>query len=495
MYEVSQLKQKFEPSNIKFAGVYVGLQLFLVILFAAFVDYAPDASAQDPEAALGVRYAFWQDVHVMVYVGFGFLLTFTGRYSWSSVAFNMFLSAFAWQWSVLCYGFWEKYHEGDWSSPIPLNVDFMIQADFSAATVMVTFSAVLGKLSPLQYLVMAFFEVIFIATNQFIGEKELWASDAGGSMFIHTFGCYFGLALTWALFFRNRTTDPFNHPNNYTSYNSDTFAMIGTLFLWMFWPSFNAAMTSGSAQHRAVINTLVCITASCGMTFALSTLFRGKFGMPEIQNSTLAGGVAMGTASIMMIHPWAAILIGMVAGSISTLGFIYLTPLLERAISLHDTAGINNLHGLPGILGALVGTIGAFCASTEDYGDYIGFVFPKMGPSNATIAAELGLGHHGVDRTAMAQGGMQLAALAVTLVLSIASGLLVGALLRLPFFDPPDRQDQFDDSRWWDEANPPASEHHHNEHSGYEERGSHDHEVHFQQQENQEYLLSHFKYV
>lgn len=106
---------------------------------------------------------------------------------------------------------------------------------------MVTLSAVLGKLSPLQYLVMAFIEVIFISSNEYIGTYEFGAIDfvsqfkrvnsntsQGGSMFIHTFGCYFGLALSWILFVRSKPTDPFHHPHNYTSYNSDTFAMIGT---------------------------------------------------------------------------------------------------------------------------------------------------------------------------------------------------------------------------------------------------------------------------
>ena len=46
--------------------------------------------------------------------------------------------------------------------------------------------------------------------------------------------------------------------------------------------------------------------------------------------------------------------VGMAAGSISTLGFAYLTPMLERKIGLGDTCGVHNLHGIPGILGGLV---------------------------------------------------------------------------------------------------------------------------------------------
>lgn len=44
-----------------------------------------------------------------------------------------------------------------------------------------------------------------------------------------------------------------------------------------------------------------------------------------MQNSTIAGGVAIGTTADMMIGPWGAGLIGMVAGTISVLGYKYLT--------------------------------------------------------------------------------------------------------------------------------------------------------------------------
>lgn len=49
----------------------------------------------------------------------------------------------------------------------------------------------------------------------------------------------------------------------------------------------------------------------------------------HIQNSTLAGGVAIGTLADLIIEPWAAILVGMVAGTVSVLGFKYLTVSLQ----------------------------------------------------------------------------------------------------------------------------------------------------------------------
>jgi ammonium transporter Rh len=58
--------------------------------------------------------------------------------------------------------------------------------------------------------------------------------------------------------------------------------------------------------------------------------------MVHIQNATLAGGVAVGTIADMVIQPYGALLIGSIAGAISTIGFQYLTPKLKK-ICIHDT--------------------------------------------------------------------------------------------------------------------------------------------------------------
>jgi len=45
----------------------------------------------------------------------------------------------------------------------------------------------------------------------------------------------------------------------------------------------------------------------------------------HVQNATLAGGVAIGTASNMSVAPWGALLIGCIAGALSTVGYAYVT--------------------------------------------------------------------------------------------------------------------------------------------------------------------------
>ena len=61
-----------------------------------------------------------------------------------------------------------------------------------------------------------------------------------------------------------------------------TFA--GTLFLWIFWPSFNGALASGNAQYRAVINTYYAMTGSVLASFVFSAFLskEHKFNMVRL---------------------------------------------------------------------------------------------------------------------------------------------------------------------------------------------------------------------
>ena len=123
----------------------------------------------------------------------------------------------------------------------------------------------------------------------------------------------------------------------------------GTLFLWLYWPSFNSALASGNAQNRAIINTYFSLTGSVISTFIFSAVFDShrKLNMvwdrlsadlekiitdvffflvctqTHIQNATLAGGVAVGSVANMVIQPWGALLIGFLAGFVSVVGYQY----------------------------------------------------------------------------------------------------------------------------------------------------------------------------
>jgi ammonium transporter Rh len=193
-------------------------------------------------------------------------------------------------------------------------------------------------------------------------------------------------------------------------------AMIGTLFLFCFWPSFNGALAGLDVQDRAIANTLLAIATSCITAFLICCLVdvRGTFGMVEVQNATIVGGVAMGAAADMVVNPFGAMCVGMFASIVSVLGYRFLTPALERG-GLRDTYGIHNLYGLPGIIGGIVSAIAAGAARFGSYHGTYDQVAPDPSQSRST------------------QAGYQLAALALSLGMGLVGGLITGLIIaRLP---------------------------------------------------------------
>ncbi|XP_059001563.1 ammonium transporter Rh type B [Mustela lutreola] len=415
------------------------LQGATAILFAAFVRYNPETDAalwhwgnhSHADNEFYFRYPSFQDVHAMVFVGFGFLMAFLQRYGFSSVGFTFLLAAFALQWSTLIQGFLHSMHGGR----IRVGVQSMVNADFCAGAVLISFGAVLGRTGPAQMLLMALLETVLFGINEFVLLSLLGVKDAGGSMTIHTFGAYFGLVLSRVLY--RPQLEKSKHRQG-SIYHSDLFAMIGTIFLWVFWPSFNSAPTVlGDGQHRTALNTYYSLTASTLSTFALSALVgeRGRLDMVHIQNAALAGGVVVGTAGEMMLTPFGALAAGFLAGTVSTLGYKFFTPILEAKFKVQDTCGVHNLHGMPGVLGALLGVLVAGLATHEAYGEGLDSVFPLVAAGR---------------RTATSQAIYQLFGLLVTLTFASVGGGLGGLLLKLPFLGSPADSQCYEDQVYWE---------------------------------------------
>jgi len=364
-------------------------------------------------------------------------MTFLSKYGFSSVGYNFLISAIVIQVAMLSNNFWEMLlHEGGASfHTIKIDIIHLIKGDFAAGAAMITFGALLGKTSPLELVVVAVLEMMVYGINESIGVIHVKAVDMGGSIFVHTFGAYFGLAVSFIVTPKSK----FEEKDEGSNYHSDMFAMIGTIFLWMFWPSFNGALATGDQQHRVIINTLLALTGSCITTFIMSAIMRHgkKFDMVDIQNATLAGGVAVGSASDLIIEPWAAILIGCIGGSISVLGYTRLQPWLQEKRIVHDTCGVHNLHGMPGVLGAICGAISAAAAGDSAYGQDISTIW-------AARAAD------GDNRSAGEQAAFQLLALIITLAFSILGGMLTGLVVNLMRGSVDAPLHYFHDGEYWE---------------------------------------------
>ena len=187
----------------------------------------------------------FQDVHVMIFIGFGFLMTFLKKYGLSAVSLNMMISALCIQWTILVSGFLHPHYDiceeenhskrsaGEKEalyntncSPnwpwININLTTLMNADFATAAVLITFGVVLGTTSPVQLVIMAIIEIVLFNVNEVIGRTYLGAVDAGDTIFVHLFGAYFGLALSRVLY-----DEPTTKSSNIgTTRISDMFSMV-----------------------------------------------------------------------------------------------------------------------------------------------------------------------------------------------------------------------------------------------------------------------------
>jgi len=448
------INNKKEPMNTEVSHpshhilALIIFQIIIITLFCFFVRYDPKTAQRSPSSLkngssmIHNTYGMFQDVHVMIFIGFGFLMTFLKRYGLSAVSLNLMCSALAIEVFTLVYGFFHlncgylKMDHAEFSlkkieffSPeceniwpyIDVNVESMISADFATAAVLISFGVVLGITSPLQLILMTVIETIIFVINEFIGRKYIGAVDAGDTIFVHLFGACFGLAVGRVLYTPQHTTSNLEG----SSYTSDLFSMVGTIFLWMFWPSFNGgAAASGDAQQRAVINTYFSLCSCVLATFVFSALITPskKFSMAHLQNATLAGGVAVGACADMMLTPGGSLVIGSLAGVLSVCGFDYIGPFLKEKLNILDTCGVNNLHGMPGLFGGLLSVLMAGLASPSSYDKFSDGMSDDQ-KSLVEIFPSLQGGTPGEQALA------QLLAVTVTMLVAVVGGLATGLLM------------------------------------------------------------------
>lgn len=164
----------------------------------------PAVFAKEQAAATAMiteYYPMWMDIHVMIFIGFGFLMVFLKHHSWSSVGFNYLIGAWAIQCGIVFEGFWHNAIIGSFAkaggSKIALDMPAIINADFCAAAVLITMGGLLGKTTFSQLFLLVTIECIFYSLNVVIVLEKLHVLDIGGSLTIHMFGAYFGLAATY----------------------------------------------------------------------------------------------------------------------------------------------------------------------------------------------------------------------------------------------------------------------------------------------------------
>ncbi|HEY3308437.1 MAG TPA: hypothetical protein VGJ93_08275 [Desulfuromonadaceae bacterium] len=322
--------------------------IFVVLLLTVSVAaYAAEIPGNSLSALTDVQ-KYNRAIHIMamLLVGFGFLMVFVKKYGRSALTATYLLVSV----SIPLYFLKESFHGMGSSGGV---INKLILAEFAAASLLICAGAVLGRLKMHQYMLLGILFVPFYALNEWIvlnGGLGLITGkvvDTGGSIVIHAFGAVFGLGVAASMTTLNEYETSIESDEN-----SDKYSLLGSMVLWVFWPSFCAALVAPADVPMTAVNVILALCGSTIATYFASVRLRGKISAADIANATLAGGVAIGSTCDLAV-PAAAFAIGILAGVISTFGFAVIQAKFTDMTKKVDTCGVFYLHGLPGLFGGI----------------------------------------------------------------------------------------------------------------------------------------------
>ena len=322
--------------------------IFIMFLSTVGVCMAQGDSGETLESIVQVQ-KYTRAIHIMamLIIGFGFLMVFARGYGRSALTATFLLVSVAIPIYILISGI------GVFGE-VELEIDRLILSEFAAASLLICAGACLGRLKMGQYLLLGILFIPVYMINEWIvldGGLGLLPvggfADTGGSIMIHAFGALFGLGIILTM-----TTKKEFEVAIESDATSERFSMLGSMILWVFWPSFCAALVAPEHVPSTAVNVIIALCGSTIATYFSSVGLRRNISIADIANATLAGGVAIGATCDYATLP-VAFVIGILAGTLSTLGFAVIQSRLEERIKGIDTCGVTNLHGFPGLMGGV----------------------------------------------------------------------------------------------------------------------------------------------
>ena len=188
------------------------------------------------------------------------------------------------------------------------------------------------------------------------------AVDFAGSGVVHATGGWIALALAMVLGPRIGKFNKDGSANAIPGHNIP-YVVIGTLVLVFGWMGFNPGSTLGATDLRIGLVAVNTLLAACtGFVMAMGVT-NAKYGKPDISmscNGMLAGLVAI-TAPCAFVAPWAAVIIGAVAGVL----VVYSVAFFDK-VGVDDPCGAVSVHGTCGAWGVLA--VGLFADGTYGVG-------------------------------------------------------------------------------------------------------------------------------
>jgi Amt family ammonium transporter len=179
-------------------------------------------------------------------------------------------------------------------------------------------------------------------------QANVGMQDFAGSTAVHLIGATGALAALLFLGPRRGKYGSDGKPRAIPGHNMPLFGL-GIFILWLGWFGFNPGSTLNATDGRFTEVLLVTQMAACaGVLSAIATAYwkTKAIDIGMAGNGAIAALVAI-TAPSGYVDPWAAVVIGLVAGVIVVLGVYAIDRLLD------DPVGALSAHGLAGIWGTL----------------------------------------------------------------------------------------------------------------------------------------------
>ncbi|SES24067.1 ammonium transporter [Salipaludibacillus aurantiacus] len=257
------------------------------------------------------------------------------------------------------------------------SVDFMFQLAFAAIALTIAFGGFAERAKLSAYIIFA---ILFSAFIYPVVAHWIWGDgwlaglgkqDFAGSTVVHLTGAMAALAATIILKPRIGKYNKDGSSNDLAGHNQ-VYTALGVLILWVGWFGFNGGSTlevDGAFFGYVALTTQLAAAAGAVAAMLIVSLVTGKADVPTMLNGALAGLVAI-TASTAFVAPWAAVIIGLIAGFIVHFSMVF----FDRA-KIDDPIFALSVHGVAGIWGTLSTGFFATTALAEMNGGSAGLFY------------------------------------------------------------------------------------------------------------------------
>ena len=244
-----------------------------------------------------------------------------------------------------------------WFGSIPGAAGYLFEVAFAAVSLAIVWGAMAERTRLWVYLVFGVvFTLIYSVVSHWVWSPDGWLfshgmQDFAGSTVVHYQGAL--AALAGALLLGPRIGKFVDGKPNAIPGHNMAYTTLGVLILWFGWFGFNPGSTLsvdfGGVGFFAYVALNTNIAAAAGVLGAVITswLVVKKPDLSMMLNGAVAALVAI-TAACAFVAPWAAIVIGGVAGAIVVLG-----SLLVERLRIDDPIGAIAAHGMAGVWGTL----------------------------------------------------------------------------------------------------------------------------------------------